>query len=210
MDDSPPPTAKRRTRDDPAVRRAQIIDEAIRIIGERGYYGFAVQDLAARCGLTTGGLLYHFGTKEGLLLAVLDDYERRMEARLLILSDGLRGGTAGNNGLSLSAVRTVLRAVLTENIAEPELARLDAVLDSEALYREHPGHSFFRDREARFLSIFAGVLTPHCPDPLSTTRQVYSLMQGLMLQWLRAEGGFDIAAEWDRAIAKILPEGEVK
>lgn len=196
---------KRRKRDSPEVRRAQILDEAIRIIGERGYYGFAVQDLAKRCGLTTGGLLYHFNTKEELLLAVLDDYERRMEARLRVVADGLREGESKNHALSIQAVRTMLRAVLVENIAEPELARLDAVLDSEALDVAHPGHSFFREREARFLSIFAGVLTPLCSDPISTARQAYCLIQGLLLQWLRAEGSFDIMEEWDRAIEKILP-----
>jgi AcrR family transcriptional regulator len=202
--------ARKRKRDNPEVRRAQILEAAVRIIGERGYYGFSVQDLARRCGLTTGGLLYHFNSKEELLLAVLEDYERRMEARLETFADGLRDGNTENGALTLLAIRTVLRAIMTENAAQPELARLDAVLDSEALYPEHPGHSFFRDREARFLTMFAGVLTPHCPDPLSTTRQVYGLMQGLLLQWLRAHGGFDIAAEWDLAMAEILPEGKVK
>jgi AcrR family transcriptional regulator len=208
MDESPNPATTHRKRDDPAVRRAKILGEAIRIIGERGYYGFAVQDLAARCGITTGGLLYHFGTKEGLLLAVLDDYEQRMEARLLAMSDGLSDDGTGDGQFSLAAVKKVLRAILTESVAEIELARLGTVLDSEALFSAHPGHSHFKAREARFLTMFAEALARHCPDPLSTARQAYGLMQGLTLQWLRAAGTFDIAAEWDLAAAKILPDKE--
>jgi AcrR family transcriptional regulator len=35
-----------------AERRQQIITEATRIIGQRGYYGFSMQELADSCGLT--------------------------------------------------------------------------------------------------------------------------------------------------------------
>ena len=40
-----------------AQRRQQITDEATRIIGQRGYYGFSMQELADSCGLTVAGLL---------------------------------------------------------------------------------------------------------------------------------------------------------
>ena len=47
-------------------RRARILEAATEIIGVRGYHAFVLQDLAKRCGLTNGGLLYHFTSKEQL------------------------------------------------------------------------------------------------------------------------------------------------
>jgi AcrR family transcriptional regulator len=59
----------------PGARRAA--DQAIRIIGQRGYAGFGIQELAQRCQLTNAGLLYHFGSKDRLLIALLEDRDRR-------------------------------------------------------------------------------------------------------------------------------------
>lgn len=58
-------------------RRLAILDEAIQIIGEQGYRGSSINDLAKRCGLTTAGLLHHFGSKDGLLIALLEERDRR-------------------------------------------------------------------------------------------------------------------------------------
>ena len=51
-------------------RRARILDETLRIVSERGYHGFGIQELAERCGLTKPGLLHHFGSRGELLLAI--------------------------------------------------------------------------------------------------------------------------------------------
>jgi len=194
---------KKRARTGPEVRRAMIIEEAILLVGEHGYSGFVLQELAQRCGLSNGGLLYHFHSKEELLLAVLGEYERRMEARLTVITDELR---AQDSTFSLPTIKRLLRSLLMENVAQPELARLDTVLDTEALSPRHPAHNYFREREARFLAQFSGVLASHDADAPSSARQLLSLLQGLLLQWLRADGCFDIASEWDRAVEKILPD----
>lgn len=205
MADSPKP--KRRQRDDPAVRRAQILDEAIRIIGERGYYGFAVQDLAQRCGLTTGGLLYHYGSKECLFLAVLSEYERRMAAALWDKFDGEVAGDFQTQPISRDLALRGFRAILEQSISQRQLMHLDVVLRAEALAPDHPGHDFFRQREDMILRNFAMMVRGQCADPWATARQIYCLMAGLSHQWLWADFAFDIFAEWDRVIALILPDG---
>ena len=68
---------KTRTRENPAIRRAQIVDEGIKIIGERGYNGFTIQALAERCSMSNAGLLHYFESKDALLLSLLDEIERR-------------------------------------------------------------------------------------------------------------------------------------
>ena len=60
-----------------ADRRQLIIEAAIPINGQRGYYGFSIKSLAVACALTVPGVLHHFGSKEAILMAVLDYRERR-------------------------------------------------------------------------------------------------------------------------------------
>ena len=60
-----------------AVTREHILATATAMFGESGYRGASLRDIAARCGLTHPGLLYHFPTKAGLLEAVL---QRRDES----------------------------------------------------------------------------------------------------------------------------------
>ena len=196
-------TRSRRVRtQDPEIRRAQILDEAIRIIGARGYHGFAVQEVAQRCGLTNGGLLYHFGTKEQLLLAVLQEHDRRLTGDMVAaLGPELRAAKVGRSSLSL--VLEVLRGIVQRTSAAPELARLYAVLQAEALDRSHPAHAYFVAREETTLDGFAVLVAPHVADPRSVARQLHALMDGLSLQWLRAERSFDIVAAWDQAVVNL-------
>jgi AcrR family transcriptional regulator len=206
MNDHATQAPRTRSRIDPQERQAEILHEAIRIIGERGYYGFAVQDLAKRCGLTTGGLLYHFNSKEGLLLAVLREYERRVMAALYGLADRLREQKTGNAPYPLSAVLTFLRASMENSASEPELLRFFAVLQAEAMDHNHPAFGFFREIETRDMERMVSLLTAHCADPVSAARQVCALIDGLQNLWLRSDLGFDLLAEWDRVIVKILPD----
>jgi AcrR family transcriptional regulator len=192
----------KRARNDPEVRRGMILEEAIRFIGTRGYNGFAVQDLAKRCGLTTGGLLYHFHTKEALLIEVLRECDRRWEAVLITSSAGQQ--LDGDPG-SLAAVLALFRNMMAIGVAEPELVRLLSALSGEALDKEHPGYAYLREREARTLDGYAQMVAAHSPEPRSTARQIHALSLGLEQQWLRADMAFDLLAEWDRAIVKLLP-----
>jgi AcrR family transcriptional regulator len=192
----------RRRLQDPEVRRAEILDEAIRIVGERGYHGFAVLELAQRCGLTNGGLLYHFGSKEQLLLAVLEEHDRRLTGDMIAtLGPELR--TAKREGAPLTAVFEVLRSIVQRASAIPELTRLYAVLQAEALDPSHPAHDYFVAREALTLGGFEALVGPHVDDPRAVARQLHALMDGLGLQWLRAGSGFDLVAAWDQAVSGI-------
>jgi AcrR family transcriptional regulator len=198
------PKVHRRTRDDPEVRREQIVDEAIRVIGQRGYHGFTVQELAERCGLTNGGVLYHFGSKEQLLVAVLEARDRR-EAEIVPASVEFTSQKSGRNDLSLRAVLQVLRVIVARSVTQPELVRLYSVLQSEALDQAHPAHDYFLRRQAMVLDEFTKMVAPHVSNPRATARQIHALADGLSLQWLREKQAFDMVAEWDRAIAMLLP-----
>jgi AcrR family transcriptional regulator len=62
--------------DDQATRRA-VIDAAIACILERGFYRASSNQIAKRAGVSWGVIQYYFGSREALMLAVLEDGKGR-------------------------------------------------------------------------------------------------------------------------------------
>ena len=58
--------------------RTLIINAAIKLFARQGFAPTSTQDLAKAIGMTTGTLYWHFKDKEDLLVAVLDELERRL------------------------------------------------------------------------------------------------------------------------------------
>lgn len=185
----------------PEQRRRQILDEATRIVGQRGYYGFSVAAVADACGLTVAGLLHHVGSKDGLLVALLEDRDRRDAAAV---AGELGAGLDDLDGSSVTETLAVLRAVVVRNTSQPEIVRLYSMLRTESLFEEHPAHGYFRDRDARVLATFTRLVTGHVAHPASTARQLLAVMGGLEEQWLRTPDEVDLVREWDRAVALLL------
>lgn len=186
------------------MRRDQILDEAIRIVGERGYYGFTVQDLAQRCGISNAGLLYHFGSKDQLLLCMLQEFERRETeaiAPLVALADEELGRGEGS-----TALLALLRTMVARASTQPQIGRLYMTLQAETLDPSHPAHESFQLREAAVLELFTRLVTPYIAEPRSAARRLLALMDGLAQQWVRENESFDLAGEWDQAVRTVLPQ----
>jgi AcrR family transcriptional regulator len=193
-----------RTREDHTARRARIVDQAIHVIGERGYYGFTVQEVAKACGLSNAGLLHHFPSREHLFLAALHELEAgeaEAMAPLVAAAERARGGDRARQ-----AVLDVLRTLVQRAIARPQLVRFFAEVQVEALNPSHPAHEWWRRRESETMGLFARLLAPHCDDAEAVARQLLALIDGISLRWLWAGQAFDAVAEWDRMIARFAPE----
>ena len=52
------------------IKRARIIDAAMRHFAESGYHAARVGDMAATLGIAKGSIFQHFGSKDGLFLEV--------------------------------------------------------------------------------------------------------------------------------------------
>lgn len=63
------------------ARRAEIVDGMLTVMATTGYERASIQAIAAAAGLTAGLLHYHFGSKEKILLAVLDTIEEAITVR---------------------------------------------------------------------------------------------------------------------------------
>lgn len=67
--------------------RAKLIASARQAFARQGYAKTSMDDLTAEAGLTRGALYHHFGDKQGLLAAVVEQIDSEMDARLDRVSD---------------------------------------------------------------------------------------------------------------------------
>ncbi|MFE6822229.1 TetR/AcrR family transcriptional regulator [Streptomyces sp. NPDC057690] len=193
-----------------AQRRRQIVEVTTRLIAERGFWGLSMQDVADGCGLTVQGLLHHVGSKDGLLVAVLEHCETEDALRLAAQFDGgdPTGGSAGRTPQGVADLRQACAAIARHNAAQPEIVRLYAVLAAESLEPRHPAHAYFLARHQRALAGLAELAKTISEQPQSLARQILATMDGLQLQWLRAPASVDLVREWDAAAEVIFGQSE--
>lgn len=199
------PATRLQTRAEPTPRRERILDETLRIVGERGYHGFGIQELAERCGLTKPGLLHYFGSKDQLLIALLNEIDAKHEAELGQLFAAYYKVEADSDARR-ETFRRALLTVTERTLEQPELIRLRVVLRAEAINPEHPAHTYFAARDQVALKRLTTGAAAFSSHPQSTARQVMALMAGFEQQWLRENRGFDLLAEIDRALELLLRE----
>jgi AcrR family transcriptional regulator len=196
--------SRARNRQDAADRKAQIIDQALRIMGEFGYYGFTIQGLAERCGISNAGLLHYFGSKDKLLLALLDEIEGRIELRIApLVASATQDALSPERGYT--AIVELLRAMALHYLEDAALTRFVAALQMESINPAHPAHGWFGDRENETIELFTRLAAPSTLEPVSVARRLYAMLQGLGQHWLRSDGAFDLVGEWEKAVEVILP-----
>jgi AcrR family transcriptional regulator len=57
-----------------AATRARLLDAAARVYAARGFAGATLDDVAEEAGLTKGAVYGHFGSKDNLLVALMEEY----------------------------------------------------------------------------------------------------------------------------------------
>jgi AcrR family transcriptional regulator len=181
---APTPTAPPRL-SKPNVRgqkaREKILSTAARHFSEFGFRGASAAAIAHDAGISEPGLLHHFGSKRGLLMALI---ERRysLDQPKLHADEELEG----------LALLPLLTTLVRENLHQREAVKLAMVMLGESTSTHHPSHDYFRRRyvDARKVliqhlgraqkngSVRAGV------DTEALSAVLLAVMDGLQLQWL--------------------------
>jgi AcrR family transcriptional regulator len=127
--------------------RQDILDAAMRLFSERGFRGTGLMAIGELAGVTHAAVLYHFGSSEGLLMAVLDERLRRF---------GLE--TAGQfDGEPIDVIRA-LPAIARFNVSHPELTKLFVVLKAENIDEGQPAHDYFVAHVRATRKLYRGIL----------------------------------------------------
>ena len=163
-------------------RREQIVARAAEVFAEFGYAGGSIRTIAARVGIAPASLLQHFGSKEGLLEAVLEDWTRQTEAQRQ--PSELRG---------LAALES-FRTLTTFHLEHRGLLELFLTMAVEASSPSHPAREFIRRRYAdglarqrRYLreARDLGEVGPMTDEQIEAEASMsYAILDGLELQWL--------------------------
>ncbi|MFD9195325.1 TetR/AcrR family transcriptional regulator [Streptomyces phaeochromogenes] len=157
-------------------RREQILRAALEVFAEHGDRGSSLKEIADRVEMSQAGVLHYFGSREELLLAVL-------EAR-----DALDTASVGDiHSPGEGMTRTV-----AHNAQQPGLVSLFVTLSSAATDPAHPAHAFFAHRYDDLARTLTEGLTTGRDQgvvrsdisPEKLARLLLAVSDGLQLQWL--------------------------
>ena len=93
-----PVTAPLPAEQDPHAR-TRLLNAAVHVFGRKGYAGASVREIAELAGVTKPALYYHFGSKEGVLLAILE--QARQQFSDVVGRAAARPGSARERLLAL-------------------------------------------------------------------------------------------------------------
>ncbi|MEU1724567.1 TetR/AcrR family transcriptional regulator [Actinomadura sp. ATCC 39365] len=155
---------------DPARTRAAILSAATDLLYERGLDGIGVAGLCAGIGISKETLYRHFGTKEGLVEAVLRERSDRV-ARWLA---GCAEAAGDDPGAQLAAVFDALR----QWYDDPAF-RGCALLNAAAQHHADPVRAITARHLDRYLELLTGIAErAGAADPGLLGRQLLMLVEG--------------------------------
>ncbi|MGY1773149.1 TetR/AcrR family transcriptional regulator [Blastococcus sp. SYSU D00813] len=187
--------------------RRRIVEACADALGETGYYGVTMKDVARRAGTSYTGLLHHYSRKEDLLVAVLQLHADEA-------TEHLRSAAALDPAQHpLEALRGML-AVLDRNERQPDLVELHTLLSAEATSPDHPAHGYYVERSRAFRrffrDIFAGLaergLLSSSTDPETLATMTVSLINGVQTQWLLDREAVSMPAAIRAFLGGLVPE----
>ncbi len=173
-------------------KRRRIVENAIRVFGERGYGGGSLRMIADAVGAPASQIIALFGSKDGLLTAVLERWDEEQ--------------VAAGDATGLAHVE-LLRERIRYSRDHPEWVAFFSTLCAEAASPAHPAHAFFADRYERLadglgaqlaLAARRGEIAALGEEACRReARMLSAMMDGLQLQWLMNRD-LDLVALFDR------------
>ncbi|MER5884550.1 TetR/AcrR family transcriptional regulator [Streptomyces sp. NPDC001941] len=182
-------------------RRTRILDAAVEHYAQWGFHASSLARIAKDVGVTQGGLLHHFRSKEDLLVSVLERSDEQDVERFF----------AAEPASAADCFRTLVD-LAAHNAGRPGRVRMFNVLAAEAGSPGHPAHAYFERRYRDVLDhvsgalrrgVDSGELRPDT-DGEQTAREIAAVMDGLQLQWALDTTGFDMAERLRAYLDRLL------
>lgn len=170
------------------------------VFGESGFRGGTLQQIADRIGGTPTAILKLFGSKENLLIAVLEHWDAVTRE---VVGEGTRG-PAHLDGY---------RRLMAYHVTHTGLLQLYLTMAAEATSLDHPAHRFITERHADTLAEMRQVFLDGVADghflPMTTeeieheAEWLLAAMDGLETQYL-LNPGFDLERSFGRYVERLL------
>lgn len=150
------------------------------------------------------GRLNYYPSKDAILIGVLNELERHESPRIIPL---IKIATVIVNADEAKRATLDVLVVMVEGaVHQPEMCRLLAALQSEALNPSHPAHDWWKKRQKTIAHFLEKLIGRFVADPQSRARFLASTTNGLNLHWLRSDQDLDYVAQWKSALTLLLPE----
>jgi AcrR family transcriptional regulator len=114
-------------------RRQEIVKVAVEVFGQYGFKGGTLQQVGDKVGLTPAAIIKLFGSKEKLLIAVLEHW------------GVVTGGIVGPEAKGYQRLDGFKR-LMAYHVEHPGLLELYTTMAAEATSVEHPAHGFMTAR----------------------------------------------------------------
>ncbi|UEM19292.1 TetR/AcrR family transcriptional regulator [Skermanella mucosa] len=176
----------RTRRRQPEVTQQRLLEVAGELVGEAGVAALTIEAVAKRAGVSKGGLLHHFPSKQALLAAMVET----MAERFARTADGIAAQDPDLRGRS---ARAYVRTAVSE--PDEELRRWAAL--SAAFMSDPSLLDGWRDR----LKGFRAVDEAECEDPVGA---LVARLAADGLWFADVCGLYDIDAETRRLVADRL------
>ena len=182
-------------------KRKKILRAAIETFGTKGSANGTLTDIAEQVGITHAGVLHHFGSKQNLLLEMLEFRDQDDVAHLA--DQHIPGGPALFAHLVATAQRNALR---------PGIVQVYTVLSAEAVTDDHPARTYFEDRYGVLRHEIDDAFRELCaqeditePETIAkAAASILAVMDGLQLQWLLEPTAVDLGGASEFAIEAIV------
>lgn len=189
------------------ARREAILKATVDLLAEVGFHGMSLRDVARKVGISHPGVIYHFPSKEALLMAVVEQYEEEAGIRISSLAEME----------SVEAFESVFH-MLANMHDYPMVVEMECMLVTEASSELHPAHEHFVERNAQIRQVFTkawdhlkatGKVTPE-EDGRELAQSFLAMWHGLMAVWLydRTLNVVDILARY--VLSHFTPEAQVE
>lgn len=176
-------------------RLNQIIDVAVALIGQRGYNGFSLQDVASAIGISQTAVIHRVKSKQNLLVLVIERYYDMTGAEQDYIERYCNDERYKTEGLRIPEI---LRSIVEQNARQPQMVRLFQMLNSEAMSPEHPAHMYFVERTKGMWADFLRYkwYVPQGVDALLVYKLANAALYGLEGRWLANPEEVNYIEEW--------------
>jgi AcrR family transcriptional regulator len=156
------------------TRRQELIAAALRYLLRHGLADLSLRPLAAATNTSARLLIYHFGSKEGLLAAVLDAMQAHLQASFAELAAAPRKGD-----------QPLIKVLWRWATASEQSAYLKLLYELQVLAARNPGeYARYLKRNARnWLALVAPALPPAERTPAMATLLI-AVFDGLFIEFM--------------------------
>ncbi|CAG8863367.1 hypothetical protein PS627_00305 [Pseudomonas fluorescens] len=183
------------------MRRAALLDAATEVFAKDGYGAASMRDVAQIAGITTVGLLHHFPNKVSLLRALLDRRDQRITEKFSEL----------RTAPTLESFLAFVKMSMSFSVQSLPECQASMMISVESLSDKHPAWPWYKEKfemthahaQAHLGSLIEQKQIRPDVDVKALATEIFAVMDGLQIQWLRDPGQIDVEATFDAYLQRL-------